>query len=261
MNGLNDKIKIIGLKFTFILKYSKDLNMLIQLPRDGGPVYAETDLTALVAEPWNAVSSLAILFPALYWGIRLRGEFSRFPFLYSCMPLLLLGGLGSTLYHAFRSSNLLLMLDVLPTALLMILIGIYFWFKVLPVWWQVFSIVLPLTATRFVLFELMPPEMAVNLGYFISGTSIFLPVLIYLKRSHFAHYQDIVLSIGFLSASLLFRDLDHRVGALLPMGSHFLWHLLSGLGAFWLANYLYKLRLTEIRHESGLKAKTTDYSR
>ena len=227
--------------------------MTLQLPADGGPFYTETDLHALVPEPWNAISSIAILFPALYWAVKLGGDFKKYTFLYACIPFLLLGGMGSVLYHAFRSSRFLLMMDVLPTAILMILVGIYFWFKVLPVWWQVVSIVLPMTAMRFFLFLVMPSEMAVNTGYFISGTVIFLPVLIYLKRSDFAHWGTVSLSLFFLALSLVFRDLDHRVGNLLPMGSHFLWHLLSGVGAFFLSTYLYRLREAEIHHTEKVK--------
>lgn len=223
---------------------------MTQIPTDGGPVYAETNLAAYIAEPWNALSSLAIVFPAVYWAIKLKGKVKLFPFIYSCIPLLLMGGIGSTLYHAYRSSNWLLLMDVFPTAILTIAIGIYFWFKVVPVWWQAFSIVVPFNIIRFSLFQFMPSEMAVNLGYFISGAMFFLPVLIYLNRHNYRHVKDIFLSILFLGLSLLFRDLDYSLVSYLPMGSHFLWHLLSGVGAHFLANYLYKLRLDELNKKT-----------
>lgn len=228
--------------------------MIMQLPADGGPFYAETDLSALVAEPWNAFSSLAILLPAVYWAIKLGWDVKRYSFLYLCIPLLLLGGLGSTLYHAFRSSNLLLLLDVLPTAALMVMIGIYFWFRILQSWWQVLAITLSATILRFFLFDLMPAEMAVNSGYFLSGTVIFLPMLIYLKKCDFAYSRDVTLSLAFLCFSLFFRDLDHRVGSFLPMGSHFIWHLLSGAGAYFLGSYLYRLRKMELSQQAKATA-------
>lgn len=217
-----------------------------QLPIDGGPMYAETNLSAFIAEPWNALSSLAIVFPAVYWAIRLRGEVKTYTFIYCCILLLLLGGLGSTLYHAFRASSWLLLMDIFPAAILTIVIGIYFWLKVVTVWWQVFSIIIPFNIIRFSLFEFMPTEMAVNIGYFISGTMFFLPILIYLSRQSYRHYPDILLSIFFLGLSLVFRELDLRMTYVFPMGSHFLWHFFSGVGALFLANYLYKLRRDEL---------------
>lgn len=138
-------------------------------------------------------------------------------------------------------------MDVFPAAILTIAIGIYFWFKVVPVWWQAFSIVLPFNLLRFSLFEFMPAELAVNVGYFLSGAMFFLPILIYLKRHNYQHLRDICLSIFFLALSLLFREMDLFLSNILPMGSHFMWHFMSGIGAYYLANYLYKLRTEELK--------------
>ena len=86
--------------------------MQTMLPTDGGPIYAETDLTAFISEPWNAISSLAIVLPAIYWAFKLKWNVKQFPFLYYLMPLLFLGGTGSLLFHEFRSSPFLLWMDV-----------------------------------------------------------------------------------------------------------------------------------------------------
>jgi hemolysin III len=213
---------------------------------DGGPLYAETNLTMIVPEPWNAISSLAIVFPAVYWAVRLKFNYRNYPFLFFGIPLLILGGLGSTFYHAFRASSFLLYMDVVPTAILTLSVSIYFWIKVLPKWWQTILILLPVTILRFTLFDYLPGEMAVNIGYFITGTLIFLPVLIYLIRKNFRYFYSILISVTFLSISLVFREMDMRVVEFLPMGSHFLWHLFSGVGAFFLAKYLYLLRHEEL---------------
>ncbi len=97
-----------------------------QKPIDGGPIYAETDLSVLFTEPWNALSSLAILLPAVYWAVRLRGDYRTYSFIFYCIPLLFLGGLGSTLFHAFRVSKWLLLMDVLPTATLTLSVSFIF---------------------------------------------------------------------------------------------------------------------------------------
>ncbi len=215
------------------------------LPPDGGPIYAETDLTALISEPWNALSSFAIVLPTIYWAIKLKWNFKAYGFLYFLMPLLFLGGIGSTLYHAFRSSELLLWMDVLPTAVVTFSVGIYFWNKVLSRKWQVVSVVIPVTALRFIAYEYLDGQFAINVSYFITGSLIFFPVLLFLIKNEWRHAFPILLSVAFLSISLIFRRVDFSVAELIPMGSHFLWHIFSGFGAFYMAKYLYLIRQDE----------------
>jgi len=75
---------------------------------DGGPRYVETppDPTApgapFVAEPWNTVTASFFILIALVWIWRLRGRFRDYPFVVCCMPILLAGGIGGTLYHGTR---------------------------------------------------------------------------------------------------------------------------------------------------------------
>jgi hypothetical protein len=215
------------------------------LPADGGPVYQETDTSRWIVEPWNAISSLFILLPAVYWAIKLRGKFREYPFIAFCIPLLFLGGLGSTLYHAFRSSRLLLLLDVTPTAILTIALAVYFWAKVLPRWWWALLIVGGSLLLRVWLWNLLPSQAGVNASYAISGSIIFIPTLLLLYQTRLASSQYIFISVLFFSLSLLFRYSDVWELPLLPMGTHFLWHICSGIGAFFLAEYLYKVHLDD----------------
>lgn len=226
--------------------------MLEQIPQDGGPIYAETDLSAFIAEPWNAISSLAILLPAVYWAFRLKGDFKTYSFIYFCVPFLFFGGLGSTLFHAFRSSGWFLLMDVLPTAILTLSVSIYLWIKILPKWWFVFFTVVPLFTLRFVIYEHLPPPASINTSYFLTGTLIFVPLIIELIKTSYRGLFDISLSVLFLGLSLLFRERDFAMTQWLPMGSHFLWHLFSGVGAFFLAQYLYKLRRFELETSQSL---------
>jgi len=221
-------------------------------PQDGGPIYAETDLSAFIAEPWNAISSLAILFPAIYWAVQLRKEFGNFKFLYACIPFLFLGGLGSTLFHAFRASRWFLLMDVLPTAILTMMVSIYFWIKILAKWGYVLLIVLPITGLRIVIFQFIDPPASINISYFLTGIMIFFPMIILLRKTHMTGIWDIVLSVGFLALALVFRERDLQMVNWLYMGTHFLWHLSSGVGAFFLARYLFKLRKLELDHPKDL---------
>lgn len=224
--------------------------LFAQLPVDGGPIYAETNLSNWIAEPWNAISSLALVFPAVFWMFKLKFNVKDYTFIYLSIPLLIAGGTGSLLYHASRSSSFLLYLDVLPTAVLTVSVGIYFWWKLFQNWWYVGAIMLPATGIRFYLLVSFSSETSVNLSYFIAGVAIFLPVLLYLKRHNYHHLSTFLVSVSCLILSLVFRETDHRFSDFLPMGSHFLWHLFSGVGAYFLALYLFQLRNEELENPS-----------
>src|SRR5262245_5782442 len=85
---------------------------------DGGPRYAETPPDPYApdapfpAEPWNALTASVFIVIALAWAWRLRGRYRDYPFLCWCLPILLAGGIGGTLYHATRTSVVLFLLDV-----------------------------------------------------------------------------------------------------------------------------------------------------
>lgn len=215
-------------------------------PIDGGPIYAETDLSLFIAEPWNALSSLAIALPSIYWAIKLKWNFKEFQFLYFLFPLLFLGGMGSVLFHAFRTSKWMLMMDIYPTALVTLSVGIFFWYKLIPKWWLIVLIIGPFTYLRIALYDFLPYSLALNIGYFITGALIFLPLILYVVKNNFKFYQPILISLICLSLSLVFRRLDFTIAEFIPIGSHFLWHILSGIGAFYIAEYLYLIRLQEL---------------
>jgi hypothetical protein len=221
----------------------------ISMP-DGGPVYTETDPSRWLVEPWNAFSSLLYLIPVILWIIKLRGKFRSYPFLLYCLPWLVLGGIGSTLFHAFRHYRFFLFLDFIPMAILTLSISIYFWVKVLPRWWHVLLVIIPTFLFRGLLFRDLPSHTAINVSYAMTGLLIFIPLLLLLIRHAFKEFRSIGLAAVFLSLSLFFREMDAWEHLVLPMGTHFLWHLFSALGAWFLASYLFYLRNTELEAKS-----------
>lgn len=206
---------------------------------DGGPVYAETDMSMLIPEPWNALSSLLILAPALWWAWRLRGEYRKYLFLSFCMPLLFLGGLGSTLFHAFRASSFLLLMDVLPTALLTLSVMLFLWYKLLQKWYYLAGIVLIFIGLQVAVRFIASAHTSINISYFITGTLIFLPTLLLLIKTQWKHLAQIGGALLFFVLALAFREMDAWEEQFLPMGTHWLWHVSTGVGAFLLAEYLY----------------------
>ena len=110
---------------------------------DGGPIYYEFIHGATVKEPWNAWSSLFFFVPIVYWIWRLRGEYRENLIIVAILPFLFLNGLGSTLFHAFRSDPFYLLLDWLPASLMVITISTYLWTKLLRKWYFALLSVLP----------------------------------------------------------------------------------------------------------------------
>jgi hypothetical protein len=208
---------------------------------DGGAQYAETNIANLIVEPWNAVSSLLFLIPAFYWAFRIHKTIKDNAFIAYCIPLLVIGGVGSTLFHAFRTSGFLLMLDVLPILVLTLSVSGFFWFKVTRSKWLTIGIVLfGLILRRLVVdMALFPQHTATNISYFISGTTIFVPVLVVLYKTSFFKANAIISSIVMFVLALFFREMDAWENPFLPMGTHFLWHFFCAAGAFFIAKYVY----------------------
>ena len=212
---------------------------------DGGPVYTETDPSQFIVEPWNAASSLLIVLPAIYWLVVIRKEWRNYKFMLYAIPLMILGGTGSTLFHAFRASRFFLFMDFLPTAILTLSLSIYFWVKVLKKWWYVFFIIIPTFALRFLLFGRLPSHMAINVSYTLTGILIGLPLVILLFKTNFYKVSYVIVTILLFIAAIVFRELDSRdIG--LQMGTHFLWHAFTGVGAWFVLAYLFEFRNREL---------------
>lgn len=219
---------------------------------DGGPLYAETNLDQFIAEPWNALSSLVIVAPALYWLFVIRKDLKNYGFLLFCIPFLLLGGMGSTLFHAFRSSPWLLHLDVYPIVALTFFISAYFWSKVFKSTGLALLLIVGVGLFTYSLFSFLSSHTAINLSYLIRGTALFLPIILVLSRSGYAGVRQVIISVVLFIVSLVFREIDARASLqFLPMGTHFLWHVFSGLGAFYLGAYLYRVRNYELAYRQA----------
>jgi hemolysin III len=218
---------------------------------DGGPIYTETNPDHMIVEPWNAISSLLIVIPALIWLIKVWGQFKDYKFLLYAIPLMILGGTGSTLFHAFRASRFFLVMDVLPTAILTLSMSIYFWIKIFKRWWYVLIVIALSFGIRFLLFGNVPSHTAINISYAITGIMTGLPLVLILFRTKFYKLNYVVTTILFFILALVFRELDAYSIPFLPMGTHFLWHAFTGIGAYYILAYLYYFRKREINSQSS----------
>jgi hypothetical protein len=87
----------------------------------------------------------------------------------------------------------------------------------------------------------LPEHASINLSYFITGVSVGLPLILHLIRSKFQDWPILITAISAFSLALLFRQTDQHPIGFLPMGTHFLWHAFSAVGAWFILDYLYKM--------------------
>ena len=208
---------------------------------DSGPIYTETDFSNFIVEPWNAISSLAFLIPAIYWAYKLRNDYRQNWFLLYSAALLFIGGTGSTLFHAFRCSKFLIVMDFLPMAILTLSICFYFWFRLLNNWIIVLLIVIPSFTLRYFLFNRLGNHNSINASYFLSGTLFFLPILLLLIRNKWKGSGLAIACLCSFVVSLFFRQIDAWHPPLFSIGTHFLWHLFGALGSHLVALFIFQM--------------------
>ncbi|MCF8304620.1 MAG: hypothetical protein K9I94_15200 [Bacteroidales bacterium] len=215
---------------------------------DGGPVYHETQLDNFIVEPWNAVSSLLYWVPVIYFVFYLYGRYKTYPFVsFIFLPLFFLGGTGSAIYHAFRAHPFFLYLDFVPIALLTVSLGVYLWKKVTGSYWIGIGIIVLSFIIRMIVFQTLGERhMTINISYFITGMVILIPLVFILIRTQYMGWKLIVATAVLFGISLFFRYWDQNQEQILPMGTHFLWHLFSAAGAWFVGKYLIRMRDTGV---------------
>jgi len=84
------------------------------------------------------------------------------------------------------------------------------------------------------------------LSYAFSGIFIGLPLILILIKTAGYRVGAVVTAIIMFALALLFRETDAYSFSLFPMGTHFLWHVFSGIGAWFILDYLYWFRSREL---------------
>lgn len=220
---------------------------------DGGPRYKETppDPAAVrLAEPYNAVTAEFFILIVVFWVGRLWGRFGRYPFVTCCMPILLAGGIGGTLYHACRTQKAYFLLDVIPISLLGVAGAIYLTIRLgrsLGVW-RVLGVAAGLIAAyvlvNVVLFQLAPTSirnLRVNLSYASLALIILVPLVVVLVRTRFRHVGWVAGGLASFGIAWFCRLVDGTPWDSLPMGTHWLWHTFGAITTLALIEYFYRI--------------------
>ncbi|MBX3102004.1 MAG: hypothetical protein KF690_05810 [Bacteroidetes bacterium] len=218
---------------------------------DHGPIYAETNPDHLIMEPWNMVSAALFIGIVFSWIVRLRGQFRQHPFLAACLPLLLVGGVGGTIYHGFRAHDVWLVMDWLPILLLSLLTSIFFWRQLRLSGRTIFGIigglfVLQVLISWAIRMDWLPlSRMAgISISYGMMALLMLLPISLVLYRTGYRHARFIVLALSCFLLAVSARALDLELSIVFPMGTHFLWHTFGALAATLVMEYVYRYQRT-----------------
>jgi hemolysin III len=207
---------------------------------DGGPIYAETNFSNIIVEPMNALSAIVFIIISTYWLWKIRNEALQFGFIFFSMSLMLIGGIGGTIYHAFRVSKYYLLMDWLPITIIIIFCSVYFLNKIFH---KLFLSILVVSISLLIQYYIWDyagkhdHHLSITLNYLLLGISILLPILIYLFLQNWRNVKLVMLSLLFFSLALFFRLIDAY--EILPFGTHFLWHTGGALAAWFIVKYIY----------------------
>jgi hypothetical protein len=227
---------------------------------DGGPIYRESPADPLmltpgsVAEPWNTATAFLFVLVAVAWLFRLRGRYREHPFTLACLPILLAGGIGGTLYHMHRSRYSYFLLDVIPINLLGLAAAIYLAARLARRigWGQVglasFAAVGFYLFFNGVLFRGLVgafggnPHMIVNVSYASLAVVLLIPLFVVLVRTRFRHGNLVLAALASFAIAWFLRLADGLPGSL-PMGTHWLWHVFGALTTIALLEYFLRIEV------------------
>jgi hypothetical protein len=189
--------------------------------------YCERVGMGLFAEPLNAFSNVSFLLAALAaWVLARRtGTLSA-----GVRALIAIGasvGIGSILWHTYPTMPTLV-LDSVP---ILIFIMWYIWLYARNVV-GMRPLFAAASAAAFLLATLLAfPFAGVLHGAFVytPGLVVTLVLGVFHARERRVARFTLLAAAGVYLAALFFRTIDNEVCTVLPIGTHFLWHLLIGL--------------------------------
>jgi len=204
--------------------------------------YCERLTPAYWAEPINAVTNAAFLIAAFIMWRRVRGQ--GMPLAMGLVVILAAIGVGSYLFHT-HAQVWSAMADVVPI-LLYILVYI---FAINRDVWQmrlvpagiVTALFIPYAAAMIPLFQFVP-----GLGGSAAYAPVPLLILIYafLLRNRVPDTaRGLAIGAVILIASITFRALDEPICAQIPLGTHFMWHILNATMLGWMIE-VYRRHMT-----------------
>ena len=215
-------------------------SLFLNFPNDSGPIYKETLAGRFPVEPFNTFSNLLFLVIILYFSFKVYRNYKQHLFLAFAIPVLCIGFIGGSIYHATRSHEIWLLMDWVPIILLCLSTSIYFCFKAgKNVTQKIVLLTLVLLLVFGIRFVSWPRGIHISVGYIGTALGIILPIFLYLLKTNFARFQLILCAMLAFVFAILFRMLDTKLD-IFSMGTHWLWHSFGAIAVFFLMNYIFK---------------------
>jgi hypothetical protein len=187
------------------------------------------------AEPVNALTNAAFLVAAVLMWRRWPGE----PLARALSAILFVIGIGSFLFHTL-ATPWAAAADVLP---ILGYILLYVFAAQRRIWGQGVWASLGFAALTIPWIALLTPVFERLPGFAVSSFYWPIPALILLhawllRRRSPEVARGFAIGAGTLAVSLTFRSLDEATCGAVPVGTHFLWHLLNALMLGWMIEVL-----------------------
>lgn len=185
------------------------------------------------AEPVNAITNAAFLVAALVMALRLRG--AGLPLARAMVAVLALIGVGSYLFHTHAQGwSAIADVGAILSFILLYLFAASRDYLGLSARWSLVTVALffPFTAALVPLFALLP-VLGASAGYMPVALLIALYAVL-LRNRHPGTARGLALGAGLLLVSITARSLDMPLCNALPMGTHFLWHILNAIMLGWM---------------------------
>ena len=179
------------------------------------------------AEPVNALSNVSFVVAAMAIWYQARRHNVLTPQIWLLLGLVFTIGVGSGLFHTYATLWAQIA-DVLPILLLQL---VFLWIYGRRIM-QASVVKLVILTTLY----LVAAYLGRQFPQLLNGSLIYAPALLLLLGLgvyHFRHVDNhrsgLLWASGVFLLSLFFRSIDLAVCATLPLGTHFLWHLLNGV--------------------------------
>ncbi len=220
-------------------------------PNDTGPIYQETLGGRFPVEPYNTFSNILFLAIVVYFSLKVYKDYRNHWFLAFCLPVLFIGFIGGTVYHATRSHDFWMYLDWLPIILLCLAVSIYYITKIHLTWKGRLLLVLVVFVLVFGT-RMIPWERSIktSAGYIGTALGLLLPIITYFYTTRLRNWDLIVMAFICFGFAIGFRVMD-RFLYVLPMGTHWLWHVFGAFSVFFLVSYIYKDNLKPVSKLKG----------
>lgn len=198
----------------------------------GSSPYCETPVSY-----WLNIVSNAAHFAAAYFAFRyLRTNRIKSKLFFALVALLFFLGIGSTLWHAFPMP-LTDFTDSFPSGLFVFLITLALFEKVVP--YRSLALGVLFLITMLIIF-LEPLHLLHGSFVYIVILGVLAGILIKLKQKYPEVSSLWILVLALFGVAIFFRTIDFVTCDLFGFGTHFVWHMLAAVAAYFGIRFLAK---------------------